>query len=212
MDDVAVGIIAIIVGALFCFRGWQLIRLLLPLIGAFAGFILGARIVAAARGEELLDSPLAWVVAIAAAIVLGLLAYFIYAIAVVVGLATIGFSLASAALIALGVTWSWVVVGGAVAVAVVVAIVAIVGDVPRILLVVLTALAGANAMVAGAILAIGQLDLADFTPEAATDLIRDGWWWYVAFGVLALLGIVAQAGSGRGEAAPRDSWSAPDSA
>lgn len=56
MNDVVVGIVAVVIGAVFCFRGWQLIRVILPIIGAFAGFVVGASIVASARNEELLGS------------------------------------------------------------------------------------------------------------------------------------------------------------
>lgn len=192
MNDVVVGIVAVVIGAVFCFRGWQLIRVILPIIGAFAGFVVGASIVASARNEELLGSVFGWVVAIAAAIVLGVLGYFVYAVAVVIGLAGMGFSLAYGALIALGVTWSWAVVAGAVLAAMLVAVVAIMSDVPMILLVILTALAGANAIVTGVMLLVGTMNLREFFSDTAVELVRADWWWYVALGVLAVLGVAAQ--------------------
>ena len=48
MQDVVVGLLAIAVGALFAFRGYFAMRVIIPIWGAFAGFMLGAGLVDAA--------------------------------------------------------------------------------------------------------------------------------------------------------------------
>jgi hypothetical protein len=210
VNEVVVGIIAILVGAVLCFRGWHVMRVILPLIGAFTGFVLGGTIAADARSEEFLGSAVGWLVAIVVALILGLLAYWFFAVAVIVTMASIGFTLAASAMVALGVTWSWVIVGVAVLVAVLVAIIAIAGNVPRVLLIVLSALAGANAIVAGAMLLLGQVDLDRFTPQAVDDLVGERWWWYVVFGALAVLGIIVQLRAADRATTLRESWSGTD--
>jgi hypothetical protein len=61
-----------------------------------------------------------------------------------------------------------------------------------LLLVVLTALAGASAVVTGAMLLFGAVDSADFTQASITSQLDDDWWWYVSYLVLAVAGLVAQ--------------------
>ena len=140
MNDIVVGVLAILTGAVFCFRGYLAMRIIIPLWGAFAGFMLGAGIVSGADG--FLGSALGWIVGIALAVVFGLLAYLYYEVAVVIGMLAIGFTLGTSLMVALGVTWSWVIVLAGLALAVVLAFVALVADLPMALLTVLTAHGG----------------------------------------------------------------------
>jgi hypothetical protein len=192
MHDVVVGLLMIIVGALFCFRGFIAMRVIIPVWGAFAGFLLGAGLVDSASDDGFLRTALGWIVGIAIAVLFGAIAYFYYEVCVLLAMAAIGFVLGTTAMVLLGVTWTWViimigVVGGAL-----LAFVAIAGDLPMMLLVVLTALAGATTIVLGIMLLGGVIDTLEFDSAATTDGVDDDWWWYALFGVLAAVGIVAQ--------------------
>jgi len=66
MDDIIVGIVAVLTGAVFCFRGYLAMRIIIPIWGAFAGFMLGAGIVAGDSG--FLATALGWFVGIAVAL------------------------------------------------------------------------------------------------------------------------------------------------
>jgi hypothetical protein len=207
MEDVVVGVIAILIGALFCFRGWLMLRILIPIWGAFAGFLLGAGLVASIGNAGFLSTVLGWVVGVAVALVFALIAYLYYEVSVVVAMAAIGFSIATTALVALGVTWSWVLILAGVLLAVLLAFVAIVGDLPMVILAVLSAMAGASTIVGGAMLVLGVVDLADFTSEATTQRLDDDWWWYAIYVVLVIAGILAQMRAvGRFTASMRQSW------
>jgi hypothetical protein len=135
---------------------------------------------------------LGWVVGIALALLFALLAYFYYEVSVVIAMAAIGFVLGTAVMVALGVTWSWVIVLAGLAVGSILAIVAVVGDLPMVLLVILTALAGASAAVTGLMLIFGVISLQDFDSVATTERLDDDWWWYVILAVLVVAGIIAQ--------------------
>jgi len=39
VSDIILGLLALAVGALFCFRGYLTMRLVIPVWGAFAGFL-----------------------------------------------------------------------------------------------------------------------------------------------------------------------------
>jgi hypothetical protein len=207
MDDVLVGLMAIAVGALFCFRGFMAMRIIIPIWGAFAGFLLGAGIVDVASDDAFLRSLLAWLVAIGCAIVFGLIAYLYYEVSVVLAMAAIGFSLGSGAMVALGVTWSWVVVLVGVLLGALLAVVAIVADLPMIILVVLTAFAGATSIVLGVMLLGSVVDTTDFDVAETTERLDDDWWWYLAYVVLGVVGIVAQVRhTARMDASLRQQW------
>ena len=192
MDDILVGIIALIVGLVFCFTGYFAMRVVIPIWGGFAGFMLGAGLVDNFTDEGFLATALGWVVGIALALLFALLAYFYYEISVVIAMAAIGFTIGSTVMVALGVTWSWVIVWVGVAVGALLAVIAVVGDLPMVLLTVLTALAGAAAAVTGLMLVFGVISLTDFDSETTTQRLDDDWWWYAIYGALVIAGIIAQ--------------------
>lgn len=207
MHDILVGILALAIGAVFCFRGYVLMRVVIPVWGAFAGFILGAGLVAATSDESFLRSLLAWAVGVAVAMVFGLLAYLYYEVSVTIAMGAIGFTLGTGLMVALGVSWSWLIVVGGVAVAIALALLAIVADLPGVLLIVLSALAGAIAITGGLMLLTDVVDTADFTVAATTERISDEWWWYLIYLAVAITGIVAQVRETRHPTAPmRESW------
>jgi hypothetical protein len=190
MNDAVVGIIAILTGAVFCFRGYLAMRIIIPLWGAFAGFMLGAGITAGADG--FLGSALGWIVGIVVGVVFGLIAYLYYEVAVLVGMMAIGFALGTSVMVLLGVTWNWLIVLSGVVLAIVLAFVAIAGDLPMVLLTVLTGLAGASTMVFGMMLLFGVTDLDDIDSAPTTAVLADDWWWYAIYAVLAVAGMLAQ--------------------
>jgi hypothetical protein len=209
MEDVVVGLLAIAVGALFCFRGFVAMRIIIPVWGAFAGFMLGAGLVDAGSDARFLRSLLAWIVGLAVGLLFAAIAYLYYEVSVLLAMGAIGFTLGVNVMVALGVSWSWLVALVGVAAGAVLAFVAIAGDLPGVLLIVLTALAGSAAVVFGLMLLTGAVDTADFASAATTELLDDDWWWYALYLVLAIVGIVVQARfTARLAASLREQWSA----
>jgi len=190
VNDIAVGIIAVLTGAVFCFRGYLAMRLVIPVWGAFAGFLIGAGIVSGDAG--FLGNALGWSIGFGLAIVFGVIAYLYYSVSVIVGMMGIGFVLGTSSMVALGVTRNWVIVLSGVVLAVVLAVVAIAGDLPMVLLTILTALAGASTMVGGLMLLFGTVDVDDFDIGVTTQNVTDNWWWFVVYGGLVVGGIIAQ--------------------
>jgi hypothetical protein len=209
MSDVVLGLLAVLVGALLCFRGYAALRLVIAVWGAFTGFFLGASLVASVTGEGFLASALAWGVGTVVALAFGLVAYLYYAVSVVIGMGAIGFALGTTAMVAIGVSWSWVVVLVGVAAAVLLAVVAIVRDLPLVILAVLGAMAGATTMLAGVLLLVGQLRSGDLAVAGTPEELALGWWWSAAYLALALFGLVVQLRSERlRRGTLRDAWAA----
>jgi hypothetical protein len=186
-----VGILGVVLGLIVCLRGYVALRIIISLLGAWAGFILGGVLAAGLTGEPFLGTTLTWVGAIVGAILLGVLAYAFYQVAVLLGMATLGFIIATAVLTALGVENGiliWVVAAAA---ALIMVVLAIVTDLPAGILIVLTALAGAEITVTGLLVLLQQVEVADLDRGYVPDGGVPAWAGIVAL-ALAVVGIVVQ--------------------
>jgi hypothetical protein len=192
MADIILGALAIIAGAVFALSGRLWLRIVFPIWGAFAGFAFGAGLVSGLSEDSFLGTVLGWILGLVFALLFAVLAYSFYAIGVIIVMASIGFALGSALIVALGIDWNWVGVIVGVLAGAVLAVGAILTDVPMLVLTVLSAVAGALGVVAGLMLLTGAIDSADFTRDAFVDTVKDDWWWYGLFLVLAIGGLVAQ--------------------
>jgi hypothetical protein len=192
MADVILGLFAIVAGAFMLFAGQLVLRLVLPIWGFFAGFAFGAGLFAELAHESFLGTVLGWVAGFVGALVFALLAYLYFAVAVVLAMAAFGFTIGSGLVAALGIEWSWVAVLVGVAVGILLGLVAVIGNLPMIVLAVVSSVAGAVSVVAGVMLVVGTINSADFTRSSFTQAVHAGWGWYLTLVVLALIGIVAQ--------------------
>jgi hypothetical protein len=207
VTDFVLGLLALIAGAVLCFRGQLVLRLVIPVWGAFAGFAFGAGLVSGLGDVRFLGTALGWLLGLLFAVVFAILAYLYYAVAVVLAAGAMGFALGSGVVVALGIDWSWVAVLVGLALGLLFGLLAVLADAPMLLLIVMSAAAGAVVVVTGLMLFVGAVDSADFTSASFTDRVDDDWWWYAAAVLLALLGGVSQA---RGVAVARlrmrDAW------
>jgi hypothetical protein len=192
VQEMLLGLVAIAAGSLFCFRGYLTMRLVIPVWGAFSGFLTGAGLVDRWTEGGFLAGGLAWVVGLAVAVIFGLLAYVYYEISVVLAMAAIGFVLAASVLVALDVRWSWTVVLVGMVAGLALAVLAVVGQLPMLLLTLLTALAGAATMVGGLMLLTGSLTAGDLGSQAVVSRIEDSAGWWVLYGLLTVTGVVLQ--------------------
>lgn len=205
MQDILVGLLAIAAGAILCFNGYITLRFAIPIWGFFVGFATGAGAISAITNDAVLAKPLGWMVGFALAVGFSLLAYLYYEVSIVLATGSIGFVIGSSILVALNVPWNWLIVLFAIVLGILAGVFAIKTNMPRVVLVVLSALGGAAAIVTGVMLVTGQLDLADLSTRYAVDRIEDGFGWYIAELVLAVAGLTTQMGRVR-ETDLRDDW------
>ena len=190
--DIAFGVLLLLVGAAFCFQGYLALRLLIPIWGALVGFSVGAGLVAAVNDERFLATALGWIVGLVVAVVFALLAYLYDAVSVVLAMGAIGFLLGTSVMYAFDVQWEWLIVLVGIAAGVLLAVLAVVADLPMVLLVVLSALGGASAMVGALMLLTGAVDTDEFTSDEVIASADHDWWWTALYVVLAVAGIVVQ--------------------
>ncbi len=192
MTDVIVGVIAIVAGAIFCFRGYLAMRTMISLWAGFVGFALGAALVAGFTQQPLLDGPVAWAGAIAAALLLAWLAYVFYAAAVVLTMGSVGYGLGTAVVGPLGLpAWALGVsglVGGLLLV-----VIALATNLPAVLLIVAAAFGGASAIVTGIAVLLGLLPVSHLEPDAVAPTLDGNPWLGVVYLILVVAGIASQA-------------------
>lgn len=172
MGEIIVGIFAIMIGALFAFQGGNLMRIMFPLVGFFAGFSAGAGMVAAVTGDGFLSTLFSWVVGFFVAILFAALAYFFYAFAVVLAFAGLGFSLTAAILSVFNIDWNWLVVLLGSLVGVVFGLYAMVSSMPMMVLIVATSFFGVAVVIYGLLLIFNVASFGDFSSGAVYEYIR----------------------------------------
>lgn len=192
MADILLGLLAIVAGGAMLFAGQFVLRLVLPIWGFFVGFAFGAGLFAQLADESFLGTVLGWVSGLVFALVFAVLAYFSYAVAVILAMAAFGFVIGSGLVVALGIDWNWVAVLVGVAIGAIFGLISVVGNMPMIVLAVVSSLAGAVSVVAGLMLLVGSLNSADFTEGSFSSAVDASWVWYVLLLVLALIGVIAQ--------------------
>jgi hypothetical protein len=193
MADIILGLLAIIAGGFMLLAGQFVLRLVIPIWGFFAGFAFGAGIVSDLSDERFLGTVLGWVLGLVFALIFAIFAYLYYWVAVILVMASFGFAIGSGLVVALGIDWNWLAVLVGILVGAVIGIVSIFTNMPMIVLVILSSIAGAVGVVGGLMLLFGSLNTADFTRGSFTDAVNDSWGWYLLLIVLALFGIVVQA-------------------
>ncbi|WP_028709494.1 DUF4203 domain-containing protein [Propionicicella superfundia] len=209
MNEITLGAIAVLVGALLAFRGYPTMRLIISLLGGFVGFVAGAAVGQSLTSGDLLSGPAGWVAGVVGAILLGALSYTFYRVAIVLGMGAMGFTLATSAMALLGVTQSWAVFAAGAGAGLLLVVLALATDLPAVLIVVLTALTGADIVVRGVRLVAGDLTTGQIL--TGTGELTTGsplLWWGVGAAV-AVLGVAAQSryvARGRRRSA-RSQWS-----
>jgi len=190
MSDLILGVIAVAIGLMFLFRGFLALRAVIGIWGAFVGFAIGMAVMRWATGF-FLGTALAWFVAFIFALVFGALAYLYYAVGVVLAMGSIGYGLgaglASLANLPSLITFLFGLAGAAV-----LALFALLSNLPRLVLIVLSAGAGAAAVVGGAMFLVNDLELDRLTNDSLRTLISEHWWWNLVYVGLFIAGIVGQ--------------------
>jgi len=194
-QDFLIGALVLLVGAAFCFAGYRFFRILIAIWGFFAGFNLGAAGMVSLFGQNFLGTVSGWVLGLVVGLVLAALAYLFYYFAVVLLGASVGYSIGSGLIAAispnLNVTAS--IVG--IVLAVVFAFLILALNLPKLLIMVMTALGGAVAILGGLLILTGQIHTTGSTAlkfGVAVALVRASWFWSIVAIALAVVGFLAQ--------------------
>lgn len=183
-----IGIVGTLIGLLLTFRGYAMLRLIISLFGAFAGFLLGSGISMMFTSSTLVAA----LSGIIGALLLGILAYVSYQLAIIIAMGCIGFAIGSTAIAALTNASGTVIIIVGVAVGVGLAVLAVATDLPAVILIVLTALSGASLVVTSVVVLVGGVAMGQTTTTQVLTSMSVGWLWYGFYIVLAIVGMVVQ--------------------
>jgi hypothetical protein len=192
-QDFLIGALVMLAGAAFCFVGYRFFRILIAIWGFFAGFNLGTAAMTALFNNAFLGTTTGIVLGLVIGVVFAALAYFFYYFAVVLLGATAGYDLGSGFIGAIGLNnpgFISVIVG--VALAVVFVLVILLFNLPKLLIMVFTALGGAVAILAGLLILVQQVHVVNLQYGEAVALVRASWFWSIVAIALAVVGFLVQ--------------------
>lgn len=188
-ETLIIGLVALVVGALLCFAGYRLFRILIALWGFFIGFLIGAQVVASFLHSDFLTTPLAWIAGFVLGLILAVLAYALYAAAVTILGASVGYLIGAGLLTALGYGNQGIIVTAAgIALAILFGLLILLLDLVRLLVIANTALGGAGTIVTALLLLFGVINLNSLNSGVVGAFIKDSPGWVLAWLALAVVG------------------------
>lgn len=191
-QTIFVSLLLLTFGVVICAAGFRLFVILLPIYAFFAGFLATAEAIQQLFGGGFLATVASWVFAFFIGLVFAVAAYFFYYAAITILAATVGYELGVGILAGLGVTSGLLqfIVGLIVALAFAAAIIFF--NLPKVFIVVLTALVGAGMILSGILVAFGQIPLDSLRYGVVGGFIRLSWFWSLVFLVIAAGGVAIQ--------------------
>ena len=187
-----IAIVAALVGLAFCFGGFRFFLLLLPLWGFVVGFNVGTDAVSAIFGDKTFATVLSWVVGFVLALGFAVFSYLWYWLAVALLGGSVGYVLGASAWGLIGNEHGFVAfaIGLVCAVALAIAVLAL--NVPKLLVIVLSGLGGAAAILTGWFVLTGAIPTDNIHWTTVGREITESWIWLIVWGVIAAAGILAQ--------------------
>lgn len=206
-QSILLSLLAFGVGVVLLLWGYRAFLAMLPIFGFFAGLWLGAHAISVLFGTGFLADVTGLVTGLVVGVILALLSYLFYALGVVVVAAAIGYGLGAGLMQAIGLNAWWLVIPVGILVGVLVVILTLGFNLQKYVVIGLTAIAGANALVLSALVLFGRVTPGEIqrVGDAIQPVIQDSWFWGLAWIVLAIAGVVYQVMTNRWTA-----WSSDD--
>jgi hypothetical protein len=189
------GLIGILFGLALAFAGYRFFLILLPIFGFFFGLAFGAHTVQMLFGQAFLATVTSWVVGFIVALAFAVLSYLFYFIAVALIAGALGYAVVVGLVQAIGLPMGWLLWIIGVAAGIAVAIVTLRFNLQKWVVIVGTAVLGAGTIIGTFILMF--YPSADVLQNPVRYVISNNWFMALLFIVIAVLGIVVQARSGR---------------
>ena len=187
-----IAILALLVGAAFCFGGFRFFLILLPIWAFLVGFNVGTDAISAIFGDGSFATVTSWVVGFVVALVFAVLSYLFYWVAVVLLGAAVGYAIGASAWGLIGNEHGLVAFVIGIICAFALGAVTLFLNVPKYLVVLLSAIGGAATILAGWFLLIGKISSDQIYWTTVGALIKDSWFYLIVFAALAVAGLVVQ--------------------
>lgn len=190
-----ISLIALGLGLAFLLVGYRFFLLLLPIWGFFAGLWLGAQSISWVLGEGFLASVTGLVVGFLVGLILAAFSYLFYSIGILVLGAFFGYWFSSVILYVLGFNPGFFISIAGIISAIVFATLTVLLDVKKHLVIIITAFAGAGAVLTSLMLLTGAITVTNIQAGAAESLrllIEESAIWMLVWLALAIISIIFQ--------------------
>jgi hypothetical protein len=199
MEVLFLALFAFVIGLAVCFVGYRVFLVMLPIWGFFAGLWLGAEGIALLLGEGFLATTTGWVVGFILGLVMAVLSYAFYTAGVAIVSFGFGAAFAVGLLRAIGIDSDILLLIAGGINGVVFAGLTLLLNLQKYVIIVITAIAGANAIVLAPLLLAERVSLEDLETagSAIEPILADSWFWLVVWLAVALAGLVVQVRTNR---------------
>lgn len=185
-------IVAVVIGLMFTFFGYPFFRILLPIWAFFAGLSFGFRGLSDLMGPGFISASLGIILGLTIGVVLAVLAYAVYSLAVYLFGLTVGYVLGSGLMLAMGFGSGVMTFMVGVTVALGMAWLFAKTKMPRFFIIFLTATGGAMATMSGIFVLFGKAPTLGPTLEITRYMVSSSLFWLLIWTVLAGFGIAFQ--------------------
>jgi hypothetical protein len=193
MQEILIALVSLLIGLTLLLYGYRVFHMMLPIWGFISGFWLGASLTALVLGTGFLGTIAGWVVGFIIGSISAGLAHFFHELHLGVVAATLGYAIGSGLLTALGLGPGLLSFLAGVALAFVVAALFYILDLKKVVITAVTAVSGGDFVLLGILLFIGRVSLESLrTGDAVEPVLRDSWFWLIAWLALAIIGFTYQ--------------------
>ena len=205
---IVAALFALVLGLAFLLYGYRLFLVMLPIWGFFAGFWMGAQGIQWLLGQGFLATTTGWVMGFILGLIFAVLSYLFYVFGVGIVAAGFGASLGSGLMAAMGFDPGFLMAVVALVSAVVVAGITLFLNIQKYVLIFMTALGGANAIVLGFLLLFNRVDLAEVAGAGSSirPILHDSFLWGVIWLGLAVIGLLWQIRANRNFVFEKESY------
>jgi hypothetical protein len=192
IEGIIVGLLAVVVGAAWAAYGLKFFTILLPLWAFLFGLISGAQWGQDVFGQGFFSTVLSWIIGFGFGLFLAVISFFWYYAAVTILGGALGYALGVGLMDWLGIDASVLGILVGLIVGAVFAFATFVLGVPAFLVIYLSAISGAAAVVNGVLVLFGVIKLSDLESGFFSGLLTNGVVGIVAWIALSVVAIVYQ--------------------
>lgn len=186
-------LLAIGLGLVFLLFGYAFFRVLLPIWGFIAGMMFGIQGIESLTGSStFLSTSLGLFVGFFLGLLLAFVAYYVYALAIIIWGASVGYLLGQGLMLAIGFQYGFLVWMVGIAAAVGMTVLFMQARMPRFIIMLLTASAGAMAIITGLFALFGQVPTAPAALGLTRLMVYGSWFWIITWAIIAGFGLAVQ--------------------
>lgn len=194
LETLLLSLLALFVGVVLLLWGYRAFLVMLPVFGFFAGFWLGGHAIATLFGTGFLADVTGLITGLIVGIAVAIFSYLFYGFAIAFVAAAIGYGLGVGLMQAFGLSAWWLVIPVGVVAAILVLFLTFGLNLQKYVVITLTAVAGANALLLGVLALIGRVsaDQVQGAGNAIQPVLQDNWFWGLVWLIVAAGGVYYQ--------------------